>query len=227
MDLRKGASVTVKSVVTGKIKPQARPFKARGSRVERCSECLVAKPNCICEYRHPVTADVSFWLLMHRKEQYKPTNTGRLIGDILPSSRFFIWHRTEPDNELISLLDSQDHQVYLVFPPDDGETDRVQPIPVPVQSGKPIVFLLLDGTWRQARKIYRQSNYLQRLPLIQLSAATESNYGMRKALMPHHLCTVEVAIQLLEQTRQEQAGKVLQQYFDVFNRNYRFSRGQH
>jgi DTW domain-containing protein YfiP len=47
----------------------------------------------------------------------KPSNTGRLIADILPDTAAFQWSRTEPPQALLDLVASPDYQPMVVFPP--------------------------------------------------------------------------------------------------------------
>ena len=44
-----------------------------------------------------------FCLLMFDTEPMKPSNTGRLIADILPDTTAFQWSRTEPSQDLLDL----------------------------------------------------------------------------------------------------------------------------
>ncbi|MFB9886904.1 tRNA-uridine aminocarboxypropyltransferase [Balneatrix alpica] len=198
--------------------PYRKPFNARGSRIERCQGCGLPDSTCICDYQVQAQAEVEFWLILHKKEQYKPTNTGRLIKDVLPNSRLFEWHRTEPPASLLALLQDSRYQPWLVFPADE-ERDQQRLQPFARQLGKTPVFILLDGTWRQARRMFRLSPWLQQLPLISFQPQAGSGYGLRKALEENHLCTAEVGIELLR-LAQEPAAEVLQNYFQVFNVHY-------
>ena len=60
-----------------------RPFLARGNRVRRCQRCLLPEKLCLCSTITPAQAKSHFCLLMFDTEPMKPSNTGRLIADIL------------------------------------------------------------------------------------------------------------------------------------------------
>ena len=81
-----------------------RPFHARGSKVIRCDACLLPAQNCICEFKPEAGTDVAVLFLMYKGEYYKPTNTGRLIADVVKDNHAFLWRRTEPDEALLKLL---------------------------------------------------------------------------------------------------------------------------
>ena len=162
---------------------------------------------------------------MHKEESYKPSNTGRLIEDALPeSTRRFYWHRTEPDPEFLTLLKDGRYQPHIIFPGDrGGYEDRVVSQALNRESKIP-VFIILDGSWRQAGRMFRLSQYLQSLPVLPLTSQRQSQYRLRKAPDEFHLCTVEVAIELLDQHQQAEAAKGLSNYFACFNEQYAQSR---
>ncbi|MGU5142043.1 DTW domain-containing protein, partial [Escherichia coli] len=66
-----------------------RPFLARGNRIHRCQRCLLPLKQCLCATLNPVAATSRFCLVMFDTEPMKPSNTGRLIADILPDTEAF------------------------------------------------------------------------------------------------------------------------------------------
>ena len=81
-----------------------RPFLARGNRVRRCQRCLLPQKLCLCATLAPSEAKSRFCLVMFDTEPMKPSNTGRLIADILPDTTAFQWSRTEPPQALLELV---------------------------------------------------------------------------------------------------------------------------
>jgi len=152
---------------------------------------------------------------MHPDEYRKPTNTARLIGASIPHTRFFPWYRTAPPAELIPLLGERRFMPYLLVPQGDArlfEGLRARPwLPDRVPA-----FVLLDGTWSQARKMLHRSPYLQGIPRMAIQPKTPSTYRLRSQRCAQHLSTVEVAIALLEQLDELTASRVLHAYFRVF-----------
>jgi DTW domain-containing protein YfiP len=70
---------------------------------------------------------------MFDTEPMKPSNTGRLIADILPDTAAFQWSRTEPPQALLDLVASPDYQPMVVFPASyAGESVRCFPRRHPV-----------------------------------------------------------------------------------------------
>ncbi|MFG1490862.1 DTW domain-containing protein [Oceanospirillum sp. HFRX-1_2] len=206
-----------------------KPFAARGSRVNRCTGCLMAKDFCICDLRpENVRCRAQVWLMMHPEEIYKPTNTGRLLADCLPETQVFYWYRTNPDPKLLTLLADEQYQPFIIFPDDmDDYAHRVVSFePEREKSPEKIpVFIILDGTWRQARRIFRKSPYLDNLPVLPLKTDRLTRYALRKPASDQHLCTVEVGIELLKQAGESEAADAVENYFAAFNRRYAESRG--
>lgn len=215
----------------GHLRPPRREFKARGSFVRRCEGCNLPELNCLCPYQLKSESAAQIWLLTHPLEHYKPTNTGRLISDVLAKTRVFTWYRTEPDAQLTMLLEDPCYAPFVIFPDDQPDyADRVVGIgavhAAKRQSRIP-VFIVLDGTWRQARRMFRKSAYLEGLPVLPLRTERETRYRLRKPASKAHLCTAEVAIELLRQSGDELAAGVLDDYFEVFNESYAASRFYH
>ncbi len=213
---------------TGHPRPPRREFKARGSFVERCPGCHLPMLNCLCPYAATADSEARVWLLTHPMEHHKPTNTGRLIRDVLPDTEVFTWYRTAPDERLLALLADERFAPFVVFPDDQPDyAERVVGIDAVTEAkaaGRIPVYLLLDGTWRQARRIFRKSPYLDALPVLPLRTERLTRYRLRKPASAAHLCTAEVAAELLRQGGDAQAAGVLDDYFDAFNDSYAASR---
>ncbi|TVM05438.1 MAG: DTW domain-containing protein [Halomonas sp.] len=213
---------------TGHPRPPRREFKARGSFVTRCLGCNLPELNCLCPYQVKADSIAQVWLLTHSIEHFKPTNTGRLIGDVLTQTRVFTWYRTAPDEELAVLLEDPRYAPFVIFPDDQPDyAERVvdiNAVHAVKQQARIPVFVILDGTWRQARRMFRKSPYLDTLPVLPLRTERETRYRLRKPASKAHLCTAEVAIELLRQSGDENAADVLDDYFDVFNDSYAESR---
>lgn len=132
-----------------------RPFLARGNRIRRCQRCLLPLKQCLCATLTPAQATSRFCLVMFDTEPMKPSNTGRLIADILPNTEAYQWSRTEPPQGLLDLVAHPDYQPMVVFPASYAGPER-QVLSAP-PSGKPPLFIMLDGTWTEARKMFRKA----------------------------------------------------------------------
>jgi len=195
-----------------------RPFLARGNRVRRCQRCLLPLKLCLCETLAPGHANSRFCLVMFDTEPMKPSNTGRLIADILPETAAFQWSRTNPPQALLDLVANPDYQPMVVFPASyAGPGRKVMSTPA---TGKPPLFIMLDGTWTEARKMFRKSPYLDALPVISVDLSRVSAYRLRVAHAEDQYCTAEVAIALLDLAGDNVAASALGSHFSCFRERY-------
>ena len=196
-----------------------KPFVARGSRAPRCPDCRVIFSYCLCAWRPSVEANSAMCLLMYDTEPLKPTNTGWLIADVIKDTYAFGWSRLEVDPALLALLDDPQWQPYIVFPGEFVAKERVV-TQVRRDDGKRPLFILLDATWTEARKMFRKSPYLERFPVLSLEPEQISRYRLRRSRRDDHFCTAEVAALCLELASDGQASSVLDAYLDVFSAHY-------
>ncbi len=130
-----------------------------------------------------------FILLTHSKEVSKKNNTGQLIRSCFANTLCIIWQRTQPDKKLLTFIKTGD--TALVYP-----TDEVSEPSQLISDYEN--FILIDGTWQEARKIYNRSAYLHYLPRINISTDQTSIYTLRRNQVVGGMCTAECAIALLQ-----------------------------
>lgn len=129
-------------------------------------------------------------LLTHQRELGKPTNTGSLIVDVLGAqAEVIVWERTNPSSVLLEIVSQG--SCALLYPSDHSKgiaaTDIYQN------------YVIIDGTWQEAQKIYNRSPYLHDLPVVKIQANGTSLYSLRRNQRPGCLCTAECVIELLRQ----------------------------
>jgi DTW domain-containing protein YfiP len=209
-------------------------FKSRGMKVKRCEKCRIALDYCICALVPKLTENVqsntAFLLLMYDTEVLKPSNTGRLIADLIPDTFAFLWSRTEPNPKLLTLLADEQWQPYVVFPAQYAEDDReVVTKEVICQNGKRPLFIMLDGSWREATKMFRKSPYLSHFPMVSFDPEkidgdfVKSRYQIRSAAHANQWATAEVAARVLSMAGESNNAQRLDLWFDVFNYQYQKS----
>lgn len=203
-----------------------RPFLARGNRIRRCQRCLLPLKQCLCATLQPAQARSRFCLVMFDTEPMKPSNTGRLIADVLPDTAAFQWSRTEPPQALLDLVTNPDYQPMVVFPASYADAGR-EVLTAPPAGSKPPLFIMLDGTWTEARKMFRKSPYLDALPVISVDLSRVSAYRLREAHAEGQYCTAEVAVALLDLADDMAAAKRLSDHFALFRERYLAGKPHH
>lgn len=198
-----------------------RSFNQKISKVsDQCQVCGLVKNHCICDYDISIETNIEFWLLTHENELTRTNNTGRLIENAIPNTRVFKWTRTQPPKELIELIESNTYDIYLLFSNDRGEEVSE------MTQGKKKAFIILDGTWKEARKILRKSAYLDNIKKISLNDVGKTAYDLRRNDDENHISTVEVAIEVLK--RFDAVGsEALNNYFRYFMKQYHAGKFNH
>ena len=206
----------------------AKPFLARGgSTRERCEGCRLPLAHCMCALRERVPTRAGVCLLMADIEPLKPTNTGWLVADVVPDTFAFGWARTEVDPALLALLADPRWQPYVVFPGEYTAPERVVEDVASHGTAAPRpLFILLDATWNEARKMFRKSPYLDRFPVLSLRPEKVSNYVLRRSRRGDHFCTSEVAALCLDLAGDARASRTLDATLDVFTHHYLQARNQ-
>ncbi|KXI28748.1 tRNA-uridine aminocarboxypropyltransferase [Paraglaciecola hydrolytica] len=199
-----------------------RSFNARGTKVVRCEHCLVPKSECICQHRPHISSHSAMCFIMYQGECFKPSNTGRIIADVVKDNHAFLWQRTEFDPQLLALLNDPQYAPIVVFPQQYAEESRcitTQTALNTLTQGKKPLFVMLDGTWREAKKMFK-SAYLAQFPVLGIQPISGSNYQLREAAHLHQLCTAEVAIEILKMVDDNIAATALEEYFSLFRQAY-------
>ena len=209
---------------TERLARSSKPFLARGgNKGVRCPGCRLVPSHCLCGLGLLQSTRAGVCLLMGDIEPLKPSNTGWLVADVVADTFAFGWARTETDPALLALLADPQWQPYVVFPGEFVRPERVvhtvaQQANSP--SGKRPLFILLDATWAEARKMFRKSPYLDGLPVLSLHPAQISRYQLRRSRRDDHFCTSEVAALCLELAGDAPAAQTLEAYLDVYTHHY-------
>ena len=153
--------------------------------------------------------DMKITLLTHFKEFEKRSNTGQLVVDVLGSAAEQVrWDRMNPPARLVEEIEAGG--VALVYPgaveENDGDLSGITH------------FIVIDGTWHEARKIHQRSPYLRKIRRICLATGEESRYNLRKNQKESGLCTAECVIELLRLSGEIAEAERLQERFLAFIR---------
>ena len=187
----------------------------------------------MCALRVVVPTRAAVCLVMAEFEALKPSNTGWLVADVVPDTLAFSWSRLQLDPALPALLADPQWQPVVVFPGEFAAAERVvstwglrgqagdgglAAAPLPA-AGRPL-FVLLDGTWSEACKMFRKTPCLSSLPVLSLQPGQASRYRLRRSLHAHHVCTAEVAALCLAMAGDLHAAHTLEAYLDVYAHRY-------
>lgn len=195
------------------------------SLYDSCNDCGLSIINCICKNSPKIESDAKIWILSTEREFYRSSNTARLLALVnSESTEIFLWQRNKEPGNLIKYIDDGKYDVYLLFPTEDEESKSRKVIYE--DTGKTPAFILIDGTWKEARKIYRKSDYLKKLPIISLKPNHKSNYDLRRG-GKGNLCTIEAAIEALKLNGEVENSIIIDKFYNLFLRKYKASASGH
>ncbi len=149
----------------------------------RCARCRMHDVACVCAEIPSLRTRTRLVLLMHRDEERKPTNTGRLAALSLPNSEIVVRGAItgEPDFTL-----DPAYQPALLFPHEGA-------VPLPTYAGgdRPVCLIVPDGTWRQAAKMHKRVPALRGVPCVSIPDGAETRYRLRAERREGGLATIE------------------------------------
>ncbi|WP_394128382.1 tRNA-uridine aminocarboxypropyltransferase [Vibrio hepatarius] len=191
-----------------------------------CPQCQL-RHQCVCKQLPTLTSACHLALLMHENEQQRDTNTGQWLVKSLPTSTsVHIWQRKTPPPVLLELLNNDQFQPYLLFPHDESvpvsqasqQADKAEKVPL---------FIILDGTWQEAKKMLRKSAWLESLPLAHITPSQASNYQLRRNQEDGHLCTLEVGCEVLKALGEERQSEQLLSFFGHYMQAFKADKSGH
>ncbi len=157
------------------------------------------------------------FLLIHENEYQRSTNTGLFWHQCAPQSSVALWQRKQIPLNLAQWLERPDLQPVVVYPC-EGALKEEQWFSSPAAPALTPLYILLDGTWQEAKKMHNRSPWLAHLPRLSLSDLPPSTFSLRRNQQEGHLCTFEVGIALAAKHGLEVTS--LQQDFARYQFNY-------
>lgn len=145
-------------------------------------------------------------LLTHEKENSRKTGTGKLVKKVLDKEcKIITWSRVEPDKHITEEIDK--NKTLLIYPGESESNTDFNDIEN---------FILLDGTWQEARKIYNKSDYLKEFNKFEISQSDKSIFHKRKNQIEGGLCTAESVINILRLKGKSQKADILEDRLKEF-----------
>lgn len=154
----------------------------------RCERCRFAPRWCICAGERPVECPLGIDVLIHHREFWRPTSTGRLINRVIPASRGHVFRRDLP--LVRESIAEPGRELWILHPL--GE-------PLPAKTETPpsgLQVLLLDGSWREAARMMRGVEHWGRL--VSLPMTGPSRYLLREQQGAGNYSTVEALLFLFD-----------------------------
>lgn len=145
---------------------------------------------CFCARLPSLATRTRVVLVIHRVEDRKSTNTGRVALACLPSGRVVV--RGEPDAPPPRILRDDGTEPLLLFPHEDAA-----PLAPRMPGEPPVTLVVPDGTWRQASKVRARCPELAGIRAVSLPPGAPSRYRLRAEAHASALSTIEALARAL------------------------------
>jgi DTW domain-containing protein len=169
----------------------------------RCTRCHLAPRWCICSAHRPIACPLEVDVLLHHREQHRPSSTGRLVNRVMPASRHHVWRR---ERQLTAdEIRVAGRELWILHPqgellPTDVAPERVQ-------------IVLLDGSWRETTAMAQEIRGWGRTVNLPMSGA--SRYWLRAQGEAGRFSTVEALLFLLRAFGEADAHDALRAQFEL------------
>jgi DTW domain-containing protein YfiP len=155
----------------------------------RCERCRFAPRWCICAGERTIECPLAIDVLIHHREFWRPSSTGRLINRVIPASRGHVFRHDLPLVE--TAIRRPGRELWILHPL--GE--RLPARPELVERAVAPQVLLLDGSWREAARMMHGVERWGRL--VSLPMTGPSRYLLRDQQGAGNYSTVEALLFLL------------------------------
>ena len=167
-----------------------------------CYKCLKAKETCYCHKISSFKSYPEFVLLLHSKERKMKTNTGRIVSLSIENSHMFEGLDFGCDTRLNKILDDPKRQNYVLFPGENSiridQKETCNKLQEKWKKERKLpTFIIIDGTWANAKKMLRLNPKLKELPFISFVPSEKSNFRIRRQPMDLCYSTIETTHYLL------------------------------
>lgn len=185
----------------------------------RCQRCLLLSDYCVCELvGEGRESQPQVLIVRHHWEAFKSTGTARLAALALSNLRILDLALENPEPVRETLRELAD--AWLLYPGGSETTAR--------PAARPQTLVVLDGTWRQTRKMLRRLPELARFPRFSLPAApdAEPRDRLREPPRPGARSTLESIADALSELDSAACGERLLALHRTFVQRTRRARGQ-
>ncbi|WP_457748335.1 tRNA-uridine aminocarboxypropyltransferase [Sulfurimonas sp.] len=161
---------------------------------EKCYKCYRPKSSCMCGYFEHIQTQTKFVILMHPKEFKKvKNNTGHFTHQSIENSELFVGIDFTCNTRINEIIAT--HESYILFPSQDAVNLTTT---YPKSGEKPLAIFLIDSTWSCTKKMFTQSQNLQKLKHMSFTTTKTSQYQIKIQPDENYLSTIESTLVVLE-----------------------------
>lgn len=168
---------------------------------EICLRCSSPVSRCVCTFtKTNLSASAPLLILRHKDEKKHYLNTAKILELSLTNAKIFDGEIFT--KEIFNFFPEVTNWI-LLFPTEDAQTSKdlkEKNIDLKNQG-----ILLIDGTWKKAKKIYYLNSFLHHLPKVKLAQIYPSQYELRKCGKENFLSTIEAYAYFLKEWEENES----------------------
>ncbi|HLU48460.1 MAG TPA: tRNA-uridine aminocarboxypropyltransferase [Planctomycetota bacterium] len=175
-------------------------------RAPWCAGCRQPPARCICSYLPRARNETPLVVLRHPREEHSQSNTGSLCVEALTQARMLSYAGRGADLSL-------PRESVLLFPvPSAPILSRDLFLRAPLSDR---ALVILDATWRQARRMYVRSDALRGLTIARLPDEASPRWRLRMPKRAGQLSTIEAAALGYRLLGEERVAEALERVIDL------------
>ena len=167
-----------------------------------CERCLLPLLYCLCADIPSIETRCRFLILRHHCENALTSNTGRLAALAVPRCQLVSYGDKHSPRDWSALIPAD---AWLLYP--DTDAGPVTPEP-------DALFVVLDATWTQARRMTHRMPELRKLRRLSLPVPA-TPWRMRQPTVEQGMSTLEAVAQAVRFAESVPKGDRLQQLYEL------------
>jgi len=174
-----------------------------------CPRCYQRRKICICPILPSVQIRMEVLILRHIYEAERPSNTGRLVALSMPNARIIPCGGGDRiglppvDNALLCVPGT-----LLLWPNGNSADSDISDLATPLR------IVVIDATWQQARRLYRNMPVLWSLPHLALPAPKRQRDRLREQHRSDGMSTLEAVAAAVARFEGAESTRPLEELYD-------------
>ncbi|MBU2978418.1 tRNA-uridine aminocarboxypropyltransferase [Alteromonas sp. C1M14] len=150
-----------------------------------CKHCHFPAKTCLCSAVKRVHSTVKVVVIQHPKEVHHAKNTVRLLKLSLQNFTVLVEDEKDFRTQLINCLSLAAHPAVIYPSPSSQPLEQIN------RASNHDLFILLDGSWKQAYGMWCRNAQLHHLPQYHFATPPDSTYSIRHTQRAKSLSTLE------------------------------------
>jgi DTW domain-containing protein YfiP len=146
---------------------------------------------CYCKHVKEIPTKTRVVILQHPRERDVPINTARIAALCLPNSELCVGVKFGGTSALARAISDPERPPILLYPAPDAVDIEAHP------PDSPRTLIVLDGTWWQASKLWKENPELHAIPRYAFRPDAPSDYRIRKEPQEDYVSTIEALSHVL------------------------------